>query len=292
MGSSTTPDPAFAAVLRHQARSNRSAQKYDDLFAGHREHLTTAILNAVPQGRPGRLALLGAGACQDVDLAKLAAAFAEIHLIDLDRAAVDTARGRQTPAVRAKLVAAAPVDLSGVISHLERWKTKPPALSAFDLIAHQAVARITEDLHGPFDVVVSCCLATQLSLALTEVLGLHHTLLHEIRKRVLGIHLRSLAALAAGGGTALFVSDVCSNDTYPLDDLPEDQKLSAVFSEISRTGNVFFGSDPAVVGHLLRKDAFLAARVSNLRSLDPWLWQVGPERIFLVYGLAFTSGAG
>jgi len=61
------------------------------LYEGHRAHLTDVLLGSA-RGDGGRLCLLGAGRCNDVDLEKLAATFAEIHLVDIDAKALDAAR--------------------------------------------------------------------------------------------------------------------------------------------------------------------------------------------------------
>ncbi len=281
-------DAALQTVLRQQARSNQNALKYDALFADHRSHLTAAVTAAGPAGGAGRLALLGAGACLDLDLAEVANAYREIHLVDLDRAAIDGARARQA-SVQGQISCHGPVDLSGVISELDHWMKESPTLSALDALVPTAADRISAALPGPFDVTVSCCLATQLSLGLTSVLGQQSLFLPDLRKRVLTIHLRSLAQLTVPGGTALFVSDVCSNDRYPLDDLPAGSDLAEVLATLSRTGNVFFGSDPLLVRQVLRKDAVLAARFAAPRSLAPWLWRTSPSRVFLVYGLVLKT---
>ncbi len=279
--------PAWQTVLRQQATSNANSVKHASYFAGHRARFTDLVASAAPASRTGRLVLLGAGDSHDLDLAKLAAGYAEIHLVDLDVAAIERASVRQPEAIRPQISMHAPVDLSGVIALMDDWKARRPTLAELDGAVAPAVADIVNAVPGPFDVTVSCCLATQLIFGLTAVLGEKHPMLAEIRRRVQTIHLRSLAALTRLGGAVLLVSDVCSSDTYPLDELPADANLLDIAAELSRTGNVFFGSDPVVTSQILRKDPELAAHATHVRQLDPWLWHNGPARVFLVRGFAF-----
>ncbi len=79
----------LAQALADQVSSNHSAIGHAQHFAGHRERLTQEIVNRAGAGGAGRLCLLGAGNAYDVDLPALAAFFAEIHLVDVDRASVE-----------------------------------------------------------------------------------------------------------------------------------------------------------------------------------------------------------
>src|SRR5215471_14108908 len=131
-----------------------------DLYADHRAHFTDAILAA--SSRPGgRLCLLGAGHCNDVDLERLAATFTEIHLVDIDAKAVARASERQTPAVRARLRRHAPVDLSGMSKRLRKWKSSPPQRAELAASSVATLRALVTSLDGPFDVVASSCVLTQ-----------------------------------------------------------------------------------------------------------------------------------
>jgi SAM-dependent methyltransferase len=282
------PSSSLAAIAQQQAQNNRNSAKHAEAFAGHRRALTAALLDRAPAGDPGtgRVCLLGAGNAQDVDLRALAARFAEIHLVDLDQAALQRAFERAAPEVRAKLSRHAPVDLSGVLGNLDRWKRAVPTRAEIDAAIAPAAAAIAARLPGPFDLVASCCLVTQLSLGLTGALGPAHPQLREARRAVAAIHLRSMAALLRPGGRALFVSDLVAEDTYPLDALEPDADLAALVGALVAAGNFFHGADPTLFGGLLRRDPELAARFAPAQPLAPWLWQNGPARLFLVYGFS------
>src|SRR3569623_288448 len=103
-----------------------------DLFAHHRRQIERLI---VPPAGGGRLYVLGAGNCNDLDLAYLATAYAEARLVDIDPAALDRAVDRQgVKGVRRWRMAdggwtgegvislQAPVDLTGIADLVASWK--------------------------------------------------------------------------------------------------------------------------------------------------------------------------
>ena len=90
----------MAAEIDAQKTSNRSALSQLDAFTGHREHLTALVRASVSPSERKRLCVLGAGNCHDLDLGELAELYAEIHLVDIDEAAIEGARERQPPRAR------------------------------------------------------------------------------------------------------------------------------------------------------------------------------------------------
>ena len=163
----------IAQAIAEQGRSNRSAAGHAHHFAGHRARLTQEIGARRPAAGGGRLCLLGAGVANDVDLDALGALFAEIHLVDIDADAIQTARARARPETAAHLQLHAPCDLSGVFDRMDGWAQSPPDTAELRPLADAAVARVVAGLPGPFDLVVSCCLLTQLQLVLFQVVGEH-----------------------------------------------------------------------------------------------------------------------
>jgi hypothetical protein len=116
--------------------------------------------------------------------------------------------------------------------------------------------------------------------------GEEHPAIGDLRTAMMTIHLRTLAALARGGGTALVLSDVLSNRTYPLDELPGDADLQALFERVVAENRFYAGSNPRLIGQLLRRDPVLSSAFAPARSLAPWLWTGQLDRTYLVYGLA------
>src|ERR1043166_2958493 len=85
--------PLSTAALRHIG-SNRQTRDAWDRCAAHRRKLHALI--AAANSPPGsRLCVLGAGNCNDIDLRLLERGFAEIHLVDLDRDAIESGIARR-----------------------------------------------------------------------------------------------------------------------------------------------------------------------------------------------------
>ncbi len=282
-----------ARAIAEQSQSNRSAAGHSQHFAGHRARMTQEIAARRPPGVPrARLCLLGAGNAHDVDLDALAACFDEIHLVDIDRDAVEQARQRANPETARRLVVHAPVDVSGLFAQMEGWVRTPPATAELRAVAERAVADVVAALPGPFDLVVSCSLLTQLQLVLLEVVGDRNPRFGELRALVSRVHVRALARLAGGHGRALLVTDLTSSETYPLDELAPDADLRALMSELLSVGNVIHAAHPGLLSAEIRRDPGWSAHYTVGAPIEPWIWHNGPTTTFLVYALEIAPRAG
>src|SRR5882724_7136780 len=105
---------AKALLAEMNARHPDSSES----FALHRQRLMDLVARA---GTGGQILVLGAGNASDLDLPYLAASFDQVHLADLDGAALERAKARQPEAVAARLVLHPDVDLSGLLEHIDDW---------------------------------------------------------------------------------------------------------------------------------------------------------------------------
>jgi hypothetical protein len=283
------PQDKLAAAVAEQVASNRSGIGQADSFAEHRARLTQEILARAPAGGSGRLCLLGAGNANDVDLPALAARFAHIHLVDIDAEAVERTLARVPAPEQSRLTASAPFDASGVFDQLEGWSRKPPRPEDLrDLVAATA-ARVLAALPAPFDVVVSCCLLTQLQLVLLQVVGDHNPRFEGLRTAVNHIHVRILAGALAPGGVALLVTDVTSNDIYPpLSFVAPDVELTSLMGDLLHAGHVIHAAHPGLLSSDIRRDHELKQEYAVHFPVGPWLWHNGTAQTYLVYGLEIT----
>jgi hypothetical protein len=282
------PPLRIARAVAEQIAANASARAHADAFAGHRARLTQEILARAPAGGGGRLCLLGAGNAHDVDVEALAGAFREVHLVDVDGDAIEAARGRASEGVRARVLTHGSVDVSGVHDLLEGWAAVAPQVTALERELPAAIARATARLPGPFDVVVSCCLLTQMQLVLLQVLGDRHPRFAELRGFVNATHVRVLLALLAPAGVGLLMTDMTSNATYPLDDLDDGADLRRVMDDLIHAGNLIHAAHPGLLSSEVRRDPALKAVFEVRWPVGPWLWRNGPAQTFLVYGLELT----
>jgi hypothetical protein len=272
-------------ATKEQVSANRSGIGHADSFAGHRARMTAEIAARAPAGGAGRLCLLGAGNAHDVDLAALAERYAEIHLVDIDAEAVARAQAGVPAAVRGRVHLHAPIDVSGVWAFLDAWAAEPGQGERLRNEVGPAVVRVVGALPGPFDVVVSCCLLTQLQLTLVNTVTDRHPAFDMMRGLTNAIHVRVLAALMGESGRALLITDLTSDATYPLDTVAPDADLGRLMSELLAAGNVIQVAHPGLLSAEIRRDPLLSAALNVRFPIGPWLWRNGPERMFLVYGL-------
>jgi hypothetical protein len=281
----------LAAALARQAHSNRSVAGHEGHFAAHRARLTHEIASRAPAGGSGRLCLLGAGNANDVDLAALLGSFREVHLVDIDSEAVGVAVGRLTADERPRVKPHAPVDVSGIFGHLEGWSRTPPTTAEIARLVEAAPAEVAAALPGPFDVVVSCCLLTQLQLVLLEIVGDRSPRFDELRTAMSTIHVRALLALLAPRGVALLVTDLTASETYPFDALASDVNLTSLMGDLLAAGNVIHAAHPGRLSAVVRRDPTLASRYDLKLPIGPWLWHNGPDQTYLVYAIEITPRA-
>jgi hypothetical protein len=255
-----------------------------ELYAAHREQFTRAVLALAPSP-PGRVCVLGAGKCNDLDLARLGQAFREVHLVDLLPASLAGAVSREEPELRKRLVPHAPVDLALLSGKRARkWQQKTPGSAELEAAADDSLQQVRQRLPGPFDVVVSACVLTQLGFVLSQSFRDTHPLLGPLRLQTARLHLRTLLELTAASGTALFVSDLASSTHYPLDALPADARLSDVLRDVLAKRAFYHVAHPELISDLLAAEA----PEHRVRPLEPWLWTGPQSRTYLVYGYALS----
>lgn len=230
------------------------------------------------------LAVLGAGNCNDIDLATLAPLYREIHLVDLDEDALAAVHARQPANVAEKLRLRAPVDLSGAFARLAAFARKPATNAELALLPRTSLEQVRVALPETFDVVLSTCFLSQLMQSAFAALGEKHPQLRLIASALALAHLRTVVALARSGGSAHIVTDTVSDETYPLVELWGQQPPAALLDHLEKTDNVFSGTGPSFVRRILATDREVAQHLAGApRLTEPWLWRFGAARTYLVY---------
>lgn len=249
-------DFLISATLRHQRELNLgSAGRWDD-FAGHRRRVTDLILGH-RTGRPSsRLVVLGAGNCNDLELARLLAGFADVDLVDTEALAGAVRRQRLPDSARLRLHGG--VDL-----------TDP---------APDRLERLSRG-----DVVVSTTVLTQL-LDVALQAGATGPELLTVRDD----HLRLITGLLAPRGVGMLVTDVVSSDTCPQLRTTGTGGLGPLLAEVVNGGNFFTGANPVAIERWLSTSPDL--RLDRFGMAPPWRWDIG-DRSYLVSALAFRKQA-
>jgi hypothetical protein len=281
-------------LLARQVAHNRKSAGNWELYAEHRARITRlslGLLNATGEGN-ARVCVLGAGNCNDLELSVLTKHCRELHLIDFDSEAL--IRGLHTQRLTggredvvdvpggARVTLQGGVDLTGVAFDLcYATQIESPVL------IQRALAGPTLDLGGPYDVVVSTTLLTQLISLAVGGLGNEHPNLIDVILAIRDGHLRLLARLLPSRGAALLVTDVVSSDTLPELVVASPDALAGLLDTALASRNFFTGANPYALAAAFRRDSGLYQAVTDVAMVEPWRWQVGSRRYYLVSALSF-----
>jgi hypothetical protein len=280
----SSPTAAARALVDLHVRNNDGSAGLWDLYAEHRARLTRLVAGGTSSG--GQLLVLGAGNANDLELPTLARRFDEVHLADLDGAALRRAVRRQDDATRERVVVHPGRDLSGLLGWLPSWGVRAPDVATLARAAALAGAHVAAQVPGPFDVVVSDCLLSQVAWTCFHALG-DGQLLMNVLDVALAAQLRALVALTRPGGRCVLATDVVSSETQPIDRLLAALDGEALLALFERRRALFSGTSPALARLMLAQDPALARQVEDVSLAAPWLWRVSRQRTVLVYGLTF-----
>jgi hypothetical protein len=267
-----------------QRRNNRQSATCWEQFADHRARVTSLAGRA----DGGRLAVLGAGNCNDLELPELCARFREIHLVDIDSEALHRARGRQLPGTAASLVLRAPVDLSGAMERLLALRAGRPTPAQLADLPEACCRTVAEAVDDVFDTVVSACVLSQIEHSVGRILGVDHPDLTSVRSAIALGHTCSVVRLVRPGGTGVLVSDVCSSKLDPsLEERFARSDGRSLLRDLERAGTVLSGTAPSSHLDALTGRSGIGPLVADAHIVDPWLWRMGPL-VLLVYAIVFT----
>lgn len=236
-----------AAARAHAlvARMNAEHPDSSESFAAHRLRL----MDWVSRAEPGGTALvLGVGNASDLDLPFLASRFREVHLADLDAAALERARARQPADVASRLVLHGDVDLSGLLERLDSWGDAFPAPQELGAVAVAAARALVAQL-GVHDVVLSTCILSQLGLPFRRSWVAPASTWANLTAALNAIHLATLAGCSGRRGLLAF-------DVQQQDD-----------------GSVT--PDPQMVLAQLRSPGLASLIGSAMPWGDAWRWNLG-----------------
>lgn len=265
-------------LARHQQYNLETAGEWNQ-FAAHRARVTALVIASIPAAAPSstsasappppgrRLLVLGAGNCNDIDLVALLAKFETIHLVDVDRLALERAVASLDGEQRARIVLRAPVNLA-------RGLTRDSSLPGRDQLP---------DDEKNFDVVLSACVLSQLVLDIAEAITTGEEALVEAIQGARSHHVRLMLSLLAPKGVGLLVSDMVSSDTVP--DLASTPATVATMAKLVGERNFFTGMNPFLLEAGLNKE--FAADIVRVEREDPWIWQLSATRSYLVFALRF-----
>ena len=279
------------SVVVRQVELNRGSLGAWVTFQPHRRRVTELIVGSGAD-RGGRLCVLGAGNCNDLDLDRLANAFSEVHLVDVDREALEKAAKRQSLEDSSCVVLHGGIDLGGIAAQLSAARPASATEWEFDDLIRQAAQppeSSLADLGAPFDVVASTCLLTQLMNSAVDALGAGHPRAPELLAAIRTAHVRLLAKAVAPRGRGLLITDVASTDACKHIETAGDAELPRLQRRIARRSEYFLEVDPALIEEQLRTDVYLGSRIESVERTPPWRWRITSRRTYLVVGFVIRA---
>lgn len=235
--------------------------------------------------------MLGAGNCNDLDLAALASVYSEVHLVDIDEEALLRGVHRQLAERGESIHRHGGIDLTGIGDALAARSAagdwQPP--SGDDPLASAADPGLF-GLLAPFDVVASIGILSQLIESVTSTVPEHIPWRWPLLFAVRTGHLRLCARLIAPGGRGLLVTDFVSSVTCPgLADAGESE-LPRLASRLAAEGNFFHGLNPLFLPSLFASDVVLRELTREPQLDGYWLWRQR-ARCYALFGLLFHRGS-
>ena len=283
-GAMITPPTEKCRLVARQLRLNRETLDNWRLYHSHREAVADLICRP-PQPASARLCILGAGNCNDLDLARFTGRFAQIDLVDLDRQAMAAGLQRQSPSNPGGISLHGGIDLTGILKSLDTWERHRPGRASIDHCIREARAFAGLPCLGRFEVAASMCLLSQIVESVVSVTGpkaLPMELVRALRQR----HLWLLAELLAPGGVGYLVTDFALE---PGGGHPTQRAYPDSENAPAPPGDAFLGVNPQEIRALARNDAILRTRVRQARMSPSWLWRQNPRRTLRVCAVQFQK---
>ena len=269
-------------LVARQLRLNRETLDNWRLYRSHREAVADLICRP-PQPASARLCILGAGNCNDLDLARFSGRFAQVHLVDLDRQAMTKGVQRQSPLAPGRISLHGGIDLTGILKTLATWERYRPGRESIAHCMREAGAFAGLPFPGRFQVAASMCLLSQIIDSIVSVTGsgaVPRELVKTLRQR----HLRLLAELLLPGGVGYLVTDFAleRGGARPAREiLPEPESAAGA------PGDAFLGLNPRELRESVSNDAVLRNQVRHARVSPSWLWRQNPRRTLRVCAVSF-----
>ncbi|MFM7845569.1 MAG: hypothetical protein ACKPEY_15220 [Planctomycetota bacterium] len=327
---------ARQALINRQLRANHETRNSWTSCAAQRQQVTRLIREQIewqyahrPHLSPLRIAILGAGNGNDLDLEELtsfgrspaeldptngpvpsrlsgeqSAAAVRLHLFDLDEGAIGSIRQRQPRANWSAIDCHAPIDLSGldtITTNVGATNMGAENMGAENMGATEmstaisASEQVAERVRAlskqkDFDLVVSTCLLSQIMEGVVHELGGWHDDYLPLIQQLRTEHLRLLFHCTRPGGTILFITDFVSSDSCDELHRIAPQALPELVQQLIAQRNFFTGLNPAVLARFWSSDAVTGLQVEQVRVTQPWLWNPGP-RVYVVCGFIVSRVA-
>lgn len=228
-------------------------------FEGHRKAVTAHITKGNMPSAQQSLCVLGAGNCNDIDLGVLIERFEVVHLVDLDVESIVRGVKAQNLATEDRIV-----------------------VHALNIMDDASIG----ELRGPFDVVASTCILSQLVEGAVAVVDEGNPKFSETIEAVRHQHLRIMIDLMKDGGIGVLVTDFVSSDSFPKLVTMEEKDLPAAAIHEIDAKNFLHGTNPFRIQQDLLRN--FSHEITRVQLVNPWRWKLG-SRHYLVSALKFQK---
>ena len=271
-----------------EGNNNADSRNSWEVFTPHRKQVMSLLLHQSLTNL-GSICLLGSGNCNDVDLKELLTAYDEVTLIDLDPVALQFGIGQQKVKGHSRLSYHPEIDISGIIPYLDKWLKQAPT-NKEKANCLQAMSQNTSliPFQNQFDVVVSCCMISQIfhAISLTQLSSRDKL---QLTKLIRYHHLKQLLDLTPSKGTVILISDMITSDTVPELSDSSFQPSPPFLSKLVKEKQYFSGLNPFAI---LTEINTQFPWVKETSLSPPWIWPFHKEKSFLAYAIHMKKGIG
>jgi hypothetical protein len=251
----------------------------------HRGQIMTRLLEAAPVSG-GRLCILGAGPCNDLDLAALQGKWPHVDLVDIDAGRVQQGIAAQVADARGLRVIAQDLlwgDRAVTPASTTVSTTAVDLQQMFEHLSTTTWPAVDRD----YDGIASTCLLSQLIEPIIERVGSDSPEFVRIVQALRRRHFELMARALRPGGIGWIFCDFVSSQTVPELLTTASSALPPLLKQALAKGNFFHGLNPGILLQVLRQDAPLSSLISQPKITNPWVWLTG-GRGYAVVGLCFT----
>lgn len=228
-------------------RNRRSRGEWEG-YRAHREQIAELVLKTPLVRPPGesstRLGILGAGNGNDLDLSRYLSQFDQLHLIDLDAAALQ----------------------AGIAAQQHTGNSRVQFQGGLDLTNCAA-----EEVHGaPFEATLSVGLLTQLieGMLISLPADTAPDVLAERFTQLRQQHIQLLCDVTRAGGWCWLTVEVVSSDTCPELLTAPNERVPQVVQTALQQQNFFSGCHPGILWQQLQQNP----RLTEVSCSAPWRW--------------------
>jgi hypothetical protein len=257
-------------------------------YSHHRASIMRLIEEKAKGNRLDGACILGAGNCNDINLPRIAELFSVVHLIDIDRTAIDCAISHYEY-IRDQLTVHAPCDLTGMArqavaaSSLGSRHAEELMRSAVSSVPDVGVPRETCGL------VVSTSVFSQLVATVSLIVNPSTPgftgLVAALRKS----HLDLMISLLAPSAPGIFVGELASSEMCPVLFEAQPHELPRLTRRLVEERNFFTGMNPFALAATTLGNAVRNGLVRDVALHAPWIWQLDPTRCYLTYAVSFRK---